>query len=282
MKLFPLALLAALLTSLHASAQDLTPEPLKVSGTLKRAAPGVIQMATDTGDMWLLKIDARPQDVTFSGTAEKSFLRTGMFVEFRGQISKKGVVAEPVANLTVFTPSDARPPGVDADSVGGEGGNLFTEPKDEKKPDPKEKKAARLKADDTVYRVAGAISKVGRGGDLTVSAGGAQVKFNLAEDCKISVEINDLSFVSPGDKINVEGKFLKARPGEGAANKIEITAANPLADNSKKKPARPIKESKTGVKGAKGEKTDKEDKPAEDKKEEKAEKKDDDKETAKK
>ena len=62
MKLFPLALLAALLTSLHASAQDLTPEPLKVSGTLKRAAPGVIQMATDTGDMWLFKIEARPQD----------------------------------------------------------------------------------------------------------------------------------------------------------------------------------------------------------------------------
>ena len=264
MKLFLFALFAALLGSVTAFAQDLTPEPLKLSGTMKGAAPGVIQVATEAGDMWLLKIEARPQDVTFAGTAEKSFLRTGMFVEFRAQVSKRGVVAEPVANLVVFTPSDARPPGVDADNVGGAGGDLFTEPKEEKKPDPKEKKA-RAKTDDTVYRVAGAISKVGRGGDITVSAGGAQVKFNLAEDCKISVEINDLSFVSPGDKVNVEGRFIKARPGEGTAQQIEVTAAKPLTDGSKKKPARPVKGEK-GAKGAKTEKGAKEEPPAEEKK----------------
>ena len=98
----PLALFAALLTALPAFGQDLEKIPLKTSGTIKGVAPGVLQIATGEGDMWLLKVEAKPQDVTFSGTAEKSFLRTGMFVEFRAQISKKGVVAEPVASLTPF------------------------------------------------------------------------------------------------------------------------------------------------------------------------------------
>ncbi|MBC7855582.1 MAG: hypothetical protein IAF94_19300 [Pirellulaceae bacterium] len=267
--LFPLAFCAAVLTSHDAFSQNLEKDPLKASGTIKGVAPGVLQIATGEGDTWLLKLEAKPQDVTFSGTAEKSFLRPGMFVEFRAQVSKKGVVAEPVASLTVFTPSEGRPPGVDPDGAGGGDGALFNEPKDEKKPEPKAKKSTRLQADDTIYRVAGAISKVGRAGDLTVSAGGAQVKFNLAEDCKISVEVNDLSFVSIGDKITVDGWFLKGRPGEGAANKIEVTAANPLTDGSKKKPTKLVKEPKTPVKGAKGEKGergDKEEKPAEEKK----------------
>lgn len=267
--LVPLALYTAVLTSHDAFGQNLEKDPLKASGTIKNVAPGVLQIATGEGDMWLLKLEAKPQDVTFSGTAEKSFLRPGMFVEFRAQVSKKGVVAEPVANLIVFTPSEGRRPGVDPDSAGGGDGGLFNEPKDEKKPDPKAKKSTRLKADDTVYRVAGAISKVGRAGDLTVSAGGRQVRFNLAEDCKISIDINDLSFVSIGDKITVDGWFLKGRPGEGAANKIEVTATNPLTDGSKKKQTKPVKgdpKGEKGVKGAKGEKGDKEEKPAEEKK----------------
>ena len=199
-----------------------------------------------------------PKDVTFSGAAEKTFLRMGMFVEFRAKVSKKGVVAEPVANLTVFTPSEARPPGVDPDGAAGGGvGALFGEGKEEKKPDPKEKKAAKLKGDDTVYRVAGAISTIGKVGDVTVSADGAQVKFNLAEGCKISVDTNDLSFVSPGDKVSVQGWFYKGRPGEGVASKIEVTAANPLTDGTKKKPTKPLKgdaKPEKGAKGVKGEK----------------------------
>lgn len=280
--LLSFALIPVLCSCHLAVAQNLERDQLNVSGTLKRVAPGAIEIATGEGDLWVLKVDAKPQDVTFTGTAEKSFLRSGIFVEFRAQVSKRGVVDEPVATLTVFTPSEARPPGVLPDGdLGGAGAGLFSEPQEKKKLDPKEKKAAKLKGDDTVYRVAGAISKIGRAGDLTVSTGGVQVKFNLAEDCKISVDTNDLAFVSPGDKVSAQGWFLKGRPGQGAANKIEVTAAVPLADNSKKKTARPTKESKTGVKGAKGETADKEDKPAEEKKEEKAEKKDGDTETPK-
>ena len=85
----------------------------------------------------------------------------------------------------------------------------------------------------------------------------------------ISVDINDLSFLSIGDKITLDGWFLKGRPGEGAANKIEVTAVNPLTDGSKKKQTKPVKgdlKGEKGVKGAKGEKGDKEEKPAEEKK----------------
>ena len=277
--LISLALVAGLVHFSPVLAQNLERDQLNASGTVKQVAPGTIQISTGEGDLWVLKVDAKPQDVSFSGKAEKSFLRSGMFVEFRAQVSKKrGTVAEPVSALTVFTPSDARPPGIDADIVGGGSGGLFSEPKEEKKPDAKERKAARLKGDDTIYRVAGAISKVGRGGDVTVSAGGTQVKFNLAEDCRISVDTNDLTFVSAGDKVTVQGWFYKGRPGQGAATKIEVIAANPLTDGNKKKPAKPLKEAKTGVKGAKGEKGDKEENPPEEeKKDAKAKTKDGDK-----
>ncbi len=260
-----LALVVALVTSLQVFGQNLEREPLNTSGTLKGVAPGVIQIATGEGDLWLLKVEARQQDVTFSGTAEKTFLRPGMFIEFRAQVNKRGAVLEPVASLTVFTPSDARPPGIqedgaadaDAKALFGEGND---EKKEAKKPDPKEKKAAKAKVDDTVYRVAGAISKVGRVGDVTVSAGGAQVKFNLAEDCKITVDTNDLLFVSPGDKVTVRGWYYKGRPGEGVASTVEVIAAIPLTDGSKKKPTKPVKGDPKAEKGAKGEK------PAEEKK----------------
>lgn len=294
--LIPFAMFVALFPSIPALGQNLEREQFNISGTVKGVAPGAIQVAVTEKEVWLITVDPniKSQDVTFSGTAEKSFLRPGMAVEFRAQVNKRGTVLEPVASLTVFTPADSRPLGIDADvAADGGGGALFGEVKEEnkdekkgdkKKPDPKEKKAAaKPKGDDTIYRVAGAINKIGRAGDVTVSAGGAQVKFNLAEDCKISVDTNDLSFVSVGDKAAVHGSALKGQPGQGVASKIEVTAANPLTDGSKKKPTKPVKEPKTpakGAKGEKGEKGDKEEKPTEEKKEDA--KKDGDKKEAEK
>src|SRR6185295_11710530 len=131
------------------------------------------------------------------------------------------------------------------------------EKKDDKKPEPKKKEAPRPKGDDTIYRVAGAISKIGRAGDVTVNADGPQIKFNLAQECKISVDVNDVTFVAPGDKVTLMGTFIKGQPGEGIASKIDVTAANPLTDGTKKKPTKPVKEPKTPAKGAKGEKGEK-------------------------
>jgi hypothetical protein len=292
MKLIPslFCLAASLLTTSYTVAQNLEKEPFQnLTGTIKAAAPGAVQVAVTEKEVWVIHIDdtIKQQDIVFSGTAEKAFLRPGMFVEFRAQVNKRGMVLEPVASLTVFTPSEARPPGVLPDGeAGGGGGALFGDPKEGKeKPEPK-KAAAKPKGDDTIYRVAGAISKVGRAGDVTVTAGGAQVKFNLAEECKITVDVNELAYVAPGDKAVVQGSSVKGQPGEGIASKIEITASKPLTDGTKKKPTKPVKEPKTpakggkGDKGAKGDKGDKEEKPAEEKKEEA--KKDGDKKGAEK
>jgi hypothetical protein len=273
--LVPFTLLALCLAACQAFGQNLEREQLSKSGTIKGVAPGAFQVTVSEKEIWLIKIDPniKQVDMTFSGSAEKAFLRPGMFVEFRAQVNKRGTVLEPVTSLTVFTPSEARPAGVLPDGEAG-GGAVFgegkEEKKDDKKPETKEKKApAKPKGDDTIYRVAGAISKVGRAGDVTVNADGPQVKFNLAQECKISVDVNELTFVAPGDKVTLMGTFLKGQPGEGIASKIEVIAANPLTDGSKKKPTKPVKEPKTPAKGAKGEKGDKgdkEEKPAEDKK----------------
>ncbi len=272
-----LALVAGFFLSVPASSQDMEREPLNLSGTIKGVGPGALQIAVTEKEVWIVSVDRniKQQDVTFSGSAEKSFLQSGMFVEFRAAVNKRGMVLEPVTSLAVFTPGEGRLPGIQADGDLG-GGAL----------DPKEKKAAKAKADDTVCLVRGAITKVGRGGDVTVSASGSLVKFNLAEECKISVDINDFSFVAPGDKVTVQGWFYKDRPGEGVANNtIAITAEKPLTSGVKKKPTKLVKEPKAPVKGAKGEQGDKGEKPAEEKKDEagkEGDKKDADKPEAKK
>jgi hypothetical protein len=281
-----LALVAGLLLSIPASSQDLEKEPLNISGTVKGVGPGALQVAVTEKEVWVVSVDPaiKPQDITFTGSAEKSFLQAGMFLEFRAQVNKRGTVLEPVATLTVFTPGEGRLPGLQADSDLGGGVPVLKEEKGEKKPDSKEKKAAKAKPDDTVYLVRGAITKVGRGGDITVSADGDQVKFNLAEECKISVDLNDLAFVAPGDKVTAQGWFYKDRPGEGVANgRIEVTAEKPLTSGVKKKPTKLAKDTKTpakGAKGEKGEKGDKGEKPAEEKKDD-AKKDGDKKETEK-
>lgn len=220
-------------------------------------APGIIVFKTEKGDVWAAKIESRPVDLTFTGTAVRGFLKERMFVVFTGMVTKRGMVTEPVTALTVFTPSDARPVGVVPDDLPGGGAPaLFGETKPAEGKPEKGKKPARGKVEAVSCQIAGAITKISRTGELTINTGDATVKANVAENCKISVEVSDLSFVQPGDSIEMEGWYVKNQPGQAVANgKVEIVAAKPLTDTSKKKP-RPVKPGETSKedKNATGEK----------------------------
>ncbi|HEX5102163.1 MAG TPA: hypothetical protein VFV87_00020, partial [Pirellulaceae bacterium] len=57
-------------------------------------------------------------------------------------------------------------------------------------------------------------------------------------DAKISVDVADLGFLRVGDKIEVRGWYPAGTKGRAIANQVTASAAEPLADPSrKKKPA---------------------------------------------
>src|SRR6266516_6048940 len=77
---------------------------LTCTGTVKDVGPGVFQLTADDGEQWLVKVEAQPKDITFSGSADASFLRLGLFVRFSSKLNRRGQTADKVSEFTVITP----------------------------------------------------------------------------------------------------------------------------------------------------------------------------------
>jgi hypothetical protein len=219
--------------------QEIPREPLQCSGTVKQVARGVIGLATEAGDQWAVQVEARPQDLSFTGTADATFVKPGMWIRFSTKLTRRGDAKEPIATAEIYTPREGFGVGVfpeGAGTGGGEGGALFV-PNTEEKPKPEPK--AKIRDEDTVYRVGGQVSKISRLGELTINAGGTSVKAKLAEDAKISVDVADLSFLQAGDKVEVVGWYPAGTKGRAVATQVTASAAQPLTDASKKKKPAP-------------------------------------------
>jgi hypothetical protein len=218
--------------------QQVPRENIEASGTVKGMQRGLIHLVTDAGDQWLIQVQAaRPQDISFTGTAEPDFVKPGMWVRFQTKLSRRGDAAEPIESLEIFTPREGYEPGVYADipSGGGNTAGLFS---DEPAPEAKPKKKSKPKLDeDTVYTVAGQVGKISRLGELTISAAGTSVKAKLAEGVKIRLDMGDLSFLQAGDKIEIRGWHPAGQKGQAVATQVTASAAQPLTDPSKKKKA---------------------------------------------
>jgi hypothetical protein len=211
-------------------------EGLNASGVLKSARGPVLQIQTDEGDNWVVQVQPnRPWDISFTGAAEPSWLRPGMLVQFSSRLGKRGQAEDPITQLTVFTMKEGYQLGVLSDSAIGGGENpsagLFDDPAEK----PKEKKTKVKTDENTVYRIAGQITKISRTGELTINAGGTTVKADLADDARISVDVSDLSYAVPGDKVELRGWYVAGQKGQGYATEVRVSAAQPL-EGPKKKP----------------------------------------------
>lgn len=221
-------------------------ENLNTTGTIKGMRGGVLLVAGDAGEQWLVQLRARPQDVTFTGAAEPAFLKPGMLVQFTGKFNKRGQCVEPVGALTIFTVREGYAVGIAPEGAGGIEGTkgLFG--------DAQEEKPAAKKDEIVTYRVAGQLAKLSRTGEMTINAGGTSIKADLAENATVSVDVNNLSFVREGDAIELRGQYYPAQKGQAWATWVSISAKEPLADASAKKkplpgakkPAEPATEEK--------------------------------------
>jgi hypothetical protein len=213
-------------------------EPVKLEGAVKQAGNRELLITTDSNETWRVGIAAPPKDISFTGQAEESFLKKGMYVQFVARLNKRGNVQEPIKAIVITSPDAAGPPGVSTGSSApvndGPGGGLFSNAE----PEPKAKKGPKKPAprpEDTDVQVTGPLTQI-RAGKVTISADGESIRGELAEDVKVTVSTSDLSFIRPGDKVEITGQMIKDRKGLARATAVTIVAKEPLADESKRKP----------------------------------------------
>jgi hypothetical protein len=216
------ALLIVVVSSL---AQEPERESVRVEGVIEEIGPGVLQVADTQGTSWLVKVEARPLDLMYSGTAELGWLAPGMWVRCSTSLNQRLQSVEPVALLTVFTPQDPTQLGIFPQTTLGK--DLFAAPEVETK----SAKGQRAVDKETPCIVAGKLVAVRRN-KCTVAAGNAVVTLDLAQDAKVSVEVADLRLASKGDKVTLEGWKYAMVPGRMVATRVSVSGAAPLGANT--------------------------------------------------
>jgi len=211
--------LSMLYSPLFAQQQNIYQE----EGTVMEAGEmGLLVSDTKSNRVWV-QPNGNPNPtmackITVAGTAEPGFLKGGLFVRFEAKLDKQGNVKEEVTKLAVVVLSENNQLRLDPDI--GPGDDL----KELEKKGP------------VNYLIIGRLKSFKKG-ELQVATPEKDVKAKLAEKAEITVDVDDLSLVAEGDKIEIKGKLqqapgvggVAAAPGFVFADEIKVTLAKPLA-----------------------------------------------------
>ena len=200
------------------------PPPYDGKGTIGEVAPQGIQFTDADGKSIIVNFDQKTK-VTVTGTAEPAFLGPGLLVRFTAVISPKGLVEDKLTELAVVERSDTNEIGAQPDLQPGQ---------DLKKAE---------KEGPVSWLVVGQIRSF-KNNQLMVVAN-KSIRAEVAEDCKITVDVTTPTIAREGDEITVTGKLLQEYqkmgdvtvPGQVLAEKVEITLVKPLTAPGKKKGA---------------------------------------------
>ena len=204
---------------------------LRTDAKVKAVRANFMQVVVGDDQVWVLRVDAKPDSITLTGTAEPSWLRPGMPVRLTARLNKRRQAVEPITEISVITPREGYRMGIFPEEGLGAGGFGFEED-GEKRP-----AAAGI-----TCLVNGRLTGF-KNGEIAVAAGGAPVRGKLAEEATIKVDVADISFARPGDKVHVEGFYFQK--GQAIVTLVEIEAAEPFTGpEPKKKPAprRPLRQ----------------------------------------
>jgi hypothetical protein len=149
---------------------------------------------------WIVKVEAEPENISYTATASKDWLRPGMLLRYTGA-DEKGNHKEPLTELTVFSLRPEYGLGIMDDGDG-------------------------------TFFVAGVLRSVKKD-RFFVNAGGRKTRIQLAEDVTIYVDVNTLEFAQPGDQVEVNGWYFQE--GKAVGNKISVTASERLEAQGKKR-----------------------------------------------
>lgn len=213
-------------------------KPYEGKGSIGEIALDGVLFTDAEGKRVFAGIDRRKAKVTVTGAAESGFLSAGLVVRFSATMTGKGLVEEKIKELQVVEPSDLVKIGLQPDLAPGE-----------------DLKEAEKKGP-VSYIVIAPIRSF-KNNQLQVAAPGKAVKAELAEDCKITVDVSNFTIASEGDEISVDGKVFQEgqniggmlTPTQVLADKVQITLSKPLTAPGKKKPAAKAKKKPRGKKG---------------------------------
>ena len=221
----------------HADRQRVVVQPAEVKGAVEGIAPGIIAVLDAHGRAW--RVGVRGAKVQVTGTADADYLRTGMTVEFKGNLDGKGALTEKVDELKIVTPSPGESPGLFPADSGAEGEAKAANGK----PARRSTATKGLKGGAVapgMYRIVGRLV-VEHGGKLLVLAGRNKLALELADPPKIDVAVTDLSLVARGDKISAKGFRIAPRGGtmigQLKAADVTIELSEPLAGPEKNRAA---------------------------------------------
>jgi hypothetical protein len=203
-------------------------ERLSATGKLRDMKGGAIQLVTEEAETWAVKLPGQKKDITYNAATDVDFLRPGLNIRFSADINRKGEVVSTIGSIMVFTPLEARDIGLTPEGAVGENPleNLFVEKEESNKP--------KKGPEQLPFTVGGKIVSI-KGNKMLVAAGNTSLKCELAENVKVNISVADLSFAQPGDTVEVDGWYYAGMKQWGAqANRVTITAANPLIDPKKK------------------------------------------------
>jgi len=194
------------------------------TGTFEAMQENFIKIHDSKNDTWLL-LSGDGTTVTVEGEAEHDCLRGGTFVEFTGQIDKKGVLQKEPEEILLL-------------DLGGKPsvGIFAAETKEDSKPlrDPGA----------GTFRIKGRVVAY-KDGQITLMAGRTKITGSIGEEVALKVYSDDIHKAQTGDEAKVKawyydnGKPISAlnRPGRAVVEEITITLSKPLAYTGKK--ARP-------------------------------------------
>lgn len=239
MRAFAILLLLASLpnvTFAQKEKADTKTEKVSASGTISAVGPGYLHVVSQAGDQWQVALDPKAE-VTVTGSAHPSFLRSGMLVRFSGKFNKKAESVQPLSSLTIFTPKPVAPRqgrGEDGEAdVSDRTKGLFKieEPKAEDKKTAKPPETFDISS-------AGAVVSA-RGGKVQVRAPEAAFKIALTDDATLALEVNDYRLAKAGDKIDLEGWGYIEDKTKVVANRVTIRLKDTLGEAKKKAEPKP-------------------------------------------
>ena len=164
----PLALLIVIAWAPLASGQNQpnNREQLRATGTIKAMSGGMMHVVTDEGVDWLIKVEARGDNMKYYAEADRNWLQKGMLVQFSGRFNKQGQMVESIRTLKVVSPRPDLQMGVKVDTgLASAGANLFSRDTADAAKKPQTVSA------DVVGRLAGV-----KDGQIAVAAPGVSIK----------------------------------------------------------------------------------------------------------
>jgi hypothetical protein len=201
-----------------------------ITGSVKSIVPR-FTVTSEKDETWFLNWSSgiNPgEHIHITGEAEPAWLQQGMIVRLTAKVNtKKPRFLEPITSLEVVSyRPEIEASLVDENQPKGTDDLLSTDKKPPKKP-----KATKLPEEMTAT-IVGEIEKV-KDGEISIKAPGVRSSFKgeLAEKCKISVDVAIPGLISVGDKVTILADHYVAEapnggaPGIGTIKEINVEAA---------------------------------------------------------